>query len=625
MQRVYARGVGRRLLGCAVCLLLLAGTSVGQEQFSQTVGQLSVKPVKNQQPIEVPFITWGGDAATFHANGGLDTKSGTIYDGMGLKMKLTNGDDFPSQVKKYMSGQTPFLRGTFRMLGQASEVIASDTRTKPVVIMQLSWSAGDHIVSRGEFKSLNDLASKGGKKVKIACQKGGPHVGLLYDSLAVVKIPRDQIEIDWVSDLTGPKGPADAFRNDPSIGACCVITPDMFGLTGGPDSKGTGAEGTVKDAKVLNSTASMSRSIADVYAVRSDWYKANKDWVQKFVAGYLKATNEVVQLRNDYDKSGKMKPAYRKLLSMSQDIFGEEVLPTLEEDAHGLLLDCNFVGLPGQLSFFEDAGNFNGFEKKMAAALDMAKTWGYAKTERGFAPPTWDYDSIGKSIGVKVDPKHASGSGAGSGKFEGAELEDFGNEGLDENTIVSFTINFKVNDTEFKATQFSAEFEQALKAASTFGNAVVVIRGHADPTKALSEFVRAGLQKKTIRVVGTKDNRRYFLKNGAQLDLTKTEIIEKLIATKAFESRDHKPTQIVAAALRLSKSRADAVKKSLVSFAEKEKVTFDASQIQPVGAGISDPVIPRPINNAQAAENRRVEFRIVRVPAEALAPSDFDF
>jgi len=44
-----------------------------------------------------------------------------------------------------------------------------------------------------------------------------------------------------------------------------------------------------------------------------------------------------------------------------------------------------------------------------------------------------------------------------------------------------------------------------------------------------------------------------------------------------------------------------------------------------VGAGISDPVIPRPVNNEQAAENRRVEFRIVRVPAEALTAEDFDF
>ena len=43
-----------------------------------------------------------------------------------------------------------------------------------------------------------------------------------------------------------------------------VISPDMLGLTGGVDSQGTGAEGTVKNAHVVVSTAEPQRSIADV-------------------------------------------------------------------------------------------------------------------------------------------------------------------------------------------------------------------------------------------------------------------------------------------------------------------------------------------------------------------------
>ena len=49
------------------------------------------------------------------------------------------------------------------------------------------------------------------------------------------------------------------------------------------------------------------------------------------------------------------------------------------------------------------------------------------------------------------------------------------------------------------------------------------------------------------------------------------------------------------------------------------------TQIQPVGAGILEPVIPKPRSMAEAKENMRVEFRIVRVPAEAIKESDFDF
>lgn len=618
MQRTVLRSIG--WLAVAFSLLALNGIAVGQELFSQLTGKLPVRPVANKQPIEVPFITWGGDAATFHANGGgLVTKRGSAYGNMGLNMKLTPGDDFVKQVQNYMSGKSPFLRGTFRMLGQASEVIASDPRTKPVVILQLSWSAGDHIVSRSRFNTLNDLAPVNGKKVRIACQKGGPHVGLLYDSLQVANIPRNAIEVVWVDDLTGPNGPAERFRKDPTIDACCVITPDMFGLTGGPDSKGTGAEGTVAGAKVLNSTADMSRSIADVYAVRSDWFKANRGWVEKFVAGYLRATEDVVKLRNSYEQSGKMQPAYRNLLVACQSIFGKDVLPTLEEDAHGLLLDCTFVGMPGQVAFFEDEGNLNGFGKKMEAALDLATSWGYAKQEYGFVPGGFDYPALGKSVGIRVESLRQSE------KFDGAKIANLADEGLDEKTIVSFTINFGMDDTNFQARQFAAEFKQALQAASTFGNSVVVIRGHSDTTRTLGEFVRGGLEQGTLRVTGKGRNRRYFLNDGAQVRLTDTAAVSQLIGTGLFDSRNHKPSRVVASALRLSKSRADVVKDSLVSFAEQQKVTFDTSQIQPVGAGISDPVVPRPFDKTEAAKNRRVEFRIVRVPAEALTPDAFDF
>jgi ABC-type nitrate/sulfonate/bicarbonate transport system substrate-binding protein len=99
----------------------------------------------------------------------------------------------------------------------------------------------------------------------------------------------DDITIVWVKDLTGPNGPAEKFRKG-ECDVACVVTPDMIGLCSGVDQVGSGAEGTVEGSHVVNSTATMSRSIADVYICRKDFFDANKDWVQKFVTGYLKAT-----------------------------------------------------------------------------------------------------------------------------------------------------------------------------------------------------------------------------------------------------------------------------------------------------------------------------------------------
>jgi hypothetical protein len=158
-----------------VCVGMFVSGASAQQRFSELVGPLTAKPVQKTAELQVPFITWGGDVATFLANGGLTTRTGSNYNKLGLKLRLTNGDDFVGQVKDYMSGKTPFLRGTFRMLGQASEVLGSDPKTKPVVILQLTWSAGDHVVARENIKTLNDLKSAGGGKVKIACQRGGPH------------------------------------------------------------------------------------------------------------------------------------------------------------------------------------------------------------------------------------------------------------------------------------------------------------------------------------------------------------------------------------------------------------------------------------------------------------------
>src|SRR3989338_7685675 len=87
-----------------------------------------------------------------------------------------------------------------------------------------------------------------------------------------------RMKVVWAKDLTGPNGPAEMFKNNQNIDVCFVITPDALALTG----KG---EGNVKGAKVFISSAQLSRSIADVYICRKDFYDSNKELVTKFVAG----------------------------------------------------------------------------------------------------------------------------------------------------------------------------------------------------------------------------------------------------------------------------------------------------------------------------------------------------
>ena len=609
-----------RFLFLVTLALVASPRSFAQELFSQLVGPVQVAAVESgpkasNKTVQVPYIFWGGDIATFLANGDLKTKQGSTYQQMGLDMQLVAGDDFVSQVRNYVSGKSPMLRGTMHMIGLAGEVLGADPRTKPVIVLQLSWSAGDHIVAKKGVKNLNELKGK-----KIACQQGGPHVGLLYDSLAAAGLGREDVQIVWTKDITGPDGPAVAFKNDASIDACCVVTPDMIGLTSGLDATGTGAEGTVEGAHVVNSTVQMSRSIADVYAVRRDWYDANKEWVSKFVAGHLKATEQLVAMRKAFGETGKMTQEYEQVLSMSQRIFGKEVLPTLEGDVHGLLLDCGFVGLPGQIAFFKQKSNASGFEEVMSRSINLATQWKYAKARAGFEPNDFDYKKLAQLGGIEyVEPTNVERFNPSA---ESTEM--FLGENLDANTIVSFSINFEPNEQTFSSDRYGAEFLRALKQASQFGNAAVVIRGHADPSKTLMDLIKAGIAKGIIQQNGTQGNYRYFM-NGKPLDLSRTKEVVDLIKNGSFGGGNTDPAVTMQAALSLSQARAEAVKKSLEKFAKDSGITVDLSQIVPVGAGIMEPVIPKPRNIDEAKENMRVEFRIVKVNPEALTPTDFNF
>ena len=604
-----------------ICILRCAsGGLQAQERFADLVGNARVGNVEQSTTVQVPYILWGGDVATFLANGDLKTKPSSLFQAAGLDIQLTPGDDFVAQVRNYMEGKTPFLRGTMHMLGLAGEVVGADPRTKPVVILQLSWSAGDHIVARKGIRSLNDLKGK-----KIACQQGGPHVGLLYDSLTAAKLTKADVEIVWTKDITGANGPADAFRNDPTIDACCVITPDMMGLSTGLNQEGSGAEGTVAGAHVVNSTAQMSRSIADVYAVRRDWYDANQDWIKKFVANQLKATEQLVAMRKGFEETKKLAKDYEQILSMSQRIFGKETIPTLEEDAHGLLLDCSFVGLTGQLAFFLDDKNLSGFKGKMSESVDLATSWGYGKGRNGFDPNDFKesgYRQIAKIADIEFAMPTVREAFTKDSSAEATDM--FLGDNLDSSTIVSFTINFEPDQKDFSADRYGSDFARPLREASKFGNARVIIRGHSDPTRTILDLVKSGMEKKVIQQTGTPGNYRYFV-NGKPLDLSRTKEVIELIKSGSFGGGNPDPTVTMQAAFSLSKSRADAVFAELKRYAKDSEINLDLSQIIPVGAGVMEPVIPKPRNLDEAKENMRVEFRIVKVNPESLTPSDFNF
>lgn len=610
MKRITAVAFG------AFVLAAWGGEARAQTAFKELVGPVSVGPVQCDaaaKPCDLPYILWGGEAATFHGFGLQATpKPDSLFGKQGLGLKLVPGDDFPAQVRNYLAGRTPFLRGTFGMIGEASEVL-KDPRTQPVVLVQMTWSRGDHLVALPGIKTVADLRGK-----RVALQQGGPHVSMLDDILRTAKISWSDIKVVWVKDITGPNGPAARLQGG-QADAAFAVTPDMIALTGGLDKVGTGAEGTMKGARVLVSTAHMTRSIADVYAVRKDFYDANRATALKFAAAYLKGAEEVVELAKN-----KRDPKYRALLNYMVGTAWKGTLPNADE-ADGLIMDCAFVGHAGNVAFFTEKDNANGFAAFVDSTTTMAVKIGSAKAKGTIHAAAWNWagppfsgylQHMGEARGQRFNAEGAR-----------ADLEALTQGGgINDRIVYSFTVNFGVDQAEFKADQYKKEFDEALRLAGKYGGAILAIRGHADPTRTLADLVRAGLECKVLERRGSPGDWHYFL-SGREVVLASAQHVAQAIESGKFDcSATYRPRDTFQGTRTLSHARAQAVLKSLTDYAKGKKgIRFDPSQFQAQGVGILEPLVPTPRSEADQAKNMRVEFAIIPVAAELASPADFDY
>ena len=580
------------------------------------------KKVGADEVIDVPFIFWGGDVATFHANGGLDTTADSLLGKHGVKCKLTPGDDFEKQVDNYKEGRTPLLRGTMSQLGQVSDQLTAKEATVPVVFLQLTWSAGDHLVGRQNIKQLQDLRGK-----KIALQKQGPHVGMLNDILRTTRMDWKDIKVAWTDDLSGDKGPAELFRKDPSVDACFAVSPDMFELTSAPDSggiesTGDGTKKSVKGAHVVVSTAHMSRSIADVYACRADFYDANREWIDKFVAGYLKGCEELVDVKRKAESKDKVaEERYKKDIKLAQSIWGKD--PALkdsvakEEDVDGLIGDAVFVGVPGNEAFFKQRGNLSGFDFKQKQALKLPadpSTQSPKNDVKLFEACDLDYNALRKLGDLHGKPPSQARILA-EPKIE------------PEATIFSFQIAFAPDQHVFTAEQYAGDFQRALEIASLFGNTALAVRGHADPCLLVQSFLTSATQQGILRrmpngsYVIAVGNKPFDPKDAKQL-LALVQMHPAVILQ--VPGGQIGAQQLVQNLKDLSDRRAEEVRKTVVAYAGEHRVQLDPKQFRAQGVGAQEPkdIDLNPRHGVDA--NRRVEFSIIKVPLKDLNTNEFD-
>lgn len=515
--------------------------------------------------VLIPIITWGGDMATILANGNTPrTRAGSLFEKRGLDLNLVREDKFPDQVASYLSGKSPYLRGTMGMLNMAADLLSHDSRTRPVVIFQLTWSAGgDALVVKSGIHSAKDLKGK-----TIAVQAYGPHVDYLSKILADAGFSPKDVTIRWLPDLTGTGDSPMAALHEADVDAAFVITPDALALTSN-GTVGTGAEDSVRGARVLLSTKTANRIIADVYAVRADYLAANREQVQAFVRGLMEGQDRLQRLMAD-----KQAGAYRDAMGATAEMLLDSRQAV--SDVEGLYADAEFVGLKGNREFFADPNYPRGFLRLTREIQDAFTTIGLMSAAVAVDQADWDYATLGQGVATSV--------ATADQRFDSEQVATVVARRQRQGTlasgeIFSFEIFFKPNQNSFSVDIYEDAFDNVIALASTYGGAVITVEGHSDPMGYLRKK-QAG----------------------------ESEVLLGRVKQSAKN---------------LSLSRAVAVRDALVGHATTAGINLDPSQFAVVGHGIaspksglcgSDPCAPK--NEREWRDNMRVEFRVIQVEAE---------
>lgn len=607
-----------------IALLSLSSVAQAQQWKSQRVG-----PPSSDRCQELPALTWGSAVVWLYANGGVKTQPGSIVDQQGLCLNIKLADNPDEQAKRFKNGDTPFFRGTARMAASFATDASKDPRTTLTMLHQETYSQGDHCVARGQIKNLNDLKTLGRKPV-IALQfnKGlpGPHIGLVDDFLRTAGMTVDDVTLRRLPDLSGTaNSPATVFENDAKVDIACVITPDMLALTGGVNSECDGAECKVEGAHVLVSTQQLSRSIVDGLYARADWVKANRSTAHKVTAAFLIGTEQFLQARKKYRESKGRDPAYKRVLVEAQRFFNQpEAFPN-PETVDELVADCNLVGYPGNLAFFnasaDDPAGFAGFTKSGA---DMAKRLGFGSGGGNITPASLNWnDTAFASISQR--------SGGTQAKFNAdaveEEVEKLDAKGMEERTLFSFTVGFKPDQTVFPEEQYRREFKQVVDLMRKYGGAVIVVEGHVDPTVFLSAAIRAGFANRQIVCSDGKHRPPCaYAHKGRPLSVQNTEYLAALVNQGAFANAQYDPKGVLVSANNTSHQRARAVREGIYAFAAKLKLELDRTQLTATGAGVRAPVvIVRDKSEKHLREkNMRVVVRVVSLPTERISAEQED-
>ncbi len=434
------------------------------KEYNYVPGQRlpEVKGVSNYKPmaantVRMALNVWAGWAPLIYANNGL--KAGKAWkDGAGkdFKLELVLIDDPVAMRDAYAAGDIHIGWATLDMLPLMLDGLKKDSRTMPRVFQQVDFSnGGDGIVVRESVRSVADLRGK-----SIVLAQNSPSQFFALNALINGGLQPGDVEFKYTQDAFQA---AAAFNADKSIAAVVSWAPDIYNLS------------KVKGNKLLVTTATANKLIADVWFARADFAKDHPAVIEGLVRGIFDGMEAL--------KAQEAKVQVAKLMATGFSI--------PETDALSMLGDAHSTNFAENKDFFLNQNNPANFERLWNTAYYLYRKIGAVSAPVAF-DQVMDFTVIKK---LETEPKYAGQKNEYQVQFApttAAQVQGESEAILTKTVVIHFYPNswdlkkviVKTVDGKEKQELYDPNIdfvvEEVGKLAGQYGAARIVIEGHTD-------------------------------------------------------------------------------------------------------------------------------------------------
>ena len=431
-------------------------TYVPAQRLPAVRGISNYKPLANRT-VRMALNVWAGWAPVIYANGGF--KAGKVWhapNGQDFKVALVLIDDPVAMRDAYAAGNIHIGWATLDMIPLFVEQLRRDSRTMPRVFQQIDYSnGGDGIVVRQSVRSTADLRGK-----TIVLAQNSPSHYFLLNALIDAGLQPNDVELKFTQDAFQA---AAAFNADKSIAAAVSWSPDIYNLA------------KVRGNRLLVTTQTANKLIADVWFARADFAKDHPDIIEGLVRGIFDAMEAL--------KAQQAKTEVAQLMATGYSI------PAT--DALSMLGDAHSTNWAENREFFVNQNNPANFERTWNTAYFLYRRVGMVSNQVPF-DQIMDFTVI-KKLGA--EPRYANQRNEYQVQFvptTASTVQAESNEILTKTVVIHFYPNSsdlhkkvinKVNGQDREDLYDpNVDFvvDEIGRLAGQYGAARIVIEGHTD-------------------------------------------------------------------------------------------------------------------------------------------------